>query len=187
MLQEFQGIQTELNACLTCLDDGVEEIDYIARPESSRSMTEAELSATESSVDTEEQRTKHQGSKSDDTDEIARMYKVFESFIAQDIDPSFLSFDDDFVTQEEINKSKREKKQSKQILQELKGALVDKETKWEVREGRTVARQENVNDEDEIHRSKLDSSEVVDDPSTETNGFLSVPKSLLITNILGKV
>ena len=96
---------------MTCLDDGVEEIEYIARPGSSRSMDESEQSATESSVDTQDNHHKQRVRVIDDTNEIAQMDEVFEAFIARDIDPSFLGFDDDFVTQEEKRKSTKEKKQ----------------------------------------------------------------------------
>ena len=109
------------------------------------------------------------------------MDEVFEAVIvAHDAEPGFLGFDDDFVTQEEKHKSKREKRQSKQVLQELKGVLVGKQKEWEVREARAVARQKNVDKEDE------DTKLTDEDHNTETEGYLSVPQSLMKTNILGK-
>jgi molybdopterin converting factor small subunit len=109
------------------------------------------------------------------------MDEVFEAVIvAQDADPGFLGFDDDFVTQEEKHKSKREKRQSKQVLQELKSVLVGKQKEWEVREARAVARQNNVDKKDE------DTKLTDEDHNTETEGYLSVPQSLMKTNILGK-
>ena len=190
--QGFQEIQTELNACLTCLDDGVEEIDFIGRPGSSRSMTESELSATESSIDTQDNHKKQQDRVIDDTNEIAQMDKVFEAFIAQDIDPSFLGFDDDFVTQEEAQKPKKEKKQSNKVLRELESVLDGKQKEWEVSEAKAVARQENVDKEDgnTFDKNEEFNSEPeknVKDQSTATNGYLSVPTSLLKTNILGTI
>ena len=140
LIQGFQEIQTELNACLICLDDGVEEIDFIGRPGSSRSMNESELSATESTIDTEDNHNKQQVRDIDDTNEIAQMAEVFEAFIAQDIDPSFLGFDDDFLTQVETQKPMKEK----EVLQELKSVLDGKQKEWEVREARAVARQKRV-------------------------------------------
>ena len=192
LIQGFQEIQTELNACLTCLDDGVEEIDYIGRPGSSRSMTESELSATESSIDTQDNHNKQQDRVIDDTNEIAQMDEVFEAFIAQDIDPSFLGFDDDFVTQEKAQNPKIEKKQSKSVLREKKHVLDGKQKEWEVREARAVARQENVDKEDgDTFDNNVginsEPEKIVEDKSTATNGYLSVPTSLLKTNILGKV
>ena len=159
----------------------MEEIDYIARPSSSQSRTESELSATESSIDTQDNQNKQRVRVIDDTNEIAQMDEVFEAvIIAQEADPGFLGFDDDFVTQEDKHKSKREKRQSKQVLQELKSVLVGKQKEWEVREARAVARQKNVDNED------VDSKITDEDRNTETEGYLSVPQSFMKTNILGK-
>ena len=38
-LQGFQDIQSELNVCITCLDGGVEEMEFMARPGSLHSHT----------------------------------------------------------------------------------------------------------------------------------------------------
>ena len=183
LIQGFQEIQTELNACLICLDDGVEEIDFIGRPGSSRSMNESELSATESTIDTEDNHNKQQVRDIDDTNEIAQMAEVFEAFIAQDIDPSFLGFDDDFLTQVETQKPMKEK----EVLQELKSVLDGKQKEWEVREARAVARQKRVDKEDGDNNVRLisETEKNCEDQSTATNG--SVPTSLLHTNILGTV
>ena len=182
IMQGFQDIQSELNACLTCLDDGVEEIDYIARPASARSMTESELSATESSVDIHDNLKKQQSRGVDDKTEIAQMDEVFQAFIAQDTD---LSFDDDFVPQTDTKKSKKGKKQSNKIAKEMKSAFVQKESFKDVREVRSIARQQNVDKKDE--ESIGVDTDSIGDPSTDTNGFLSVPKSLIKTNILGMI
>ena len=109
--------------------------DFIGRPGSSRSMNESELSAIESTIDTEDNHNKKQV-----ITQIAQMAEVFEAFIAQDIDPSFLGFDDDFLTQVETQKPMKEK----EVLQELKSVLDGKQKEWEVREARAVARQKRV-------------------------------------------
>jgi len=189
-LQGFQEIQTELNVCLTCLDDGVEEIDYIARPNSSRSIEESEQSATESSVDTQDNLTKQRIRIIDDENEIAHMDEIFEAFITRDKDQSFLGFDDDFVTPEEKKKSKKEKRQSKKVLQELKTVLVGKQKEWEVREARAMARQAKVDQGDEDNfvqhdALKNEASNNIEDKIPETDGYLSVPRSFIKTNILG--
>ena len=168
---------------MTCLDTGVEEIDYIARPSSSRSMTESELSATESSVDVQDNHEKQGVKVIDDSKEIAQMDEVFEAFIAQDLNPNDFGFEDDFVSAEEKQKSKREMKQSKRVLEELKSVLIGKEKEFEVREARAVARQQKVEKEDD--ESIHDQVKSAADTSVETDGFLSVPKSLMTTNILG--
>ena len=152
-------------------------------------MTESELSATESSIDTQDNHNKQQVRVIDDTNEIAQMDKVFEAFIAQDIDPSFLGFDDDFVTQEEMQKPKKEKKQSKKVLRESKSVFDGKQKEWEAR---AVARQEKVDKEDGDTFDNnvgfnLEPEQNVEDKSTATNGYLSVPTSLLKTNILGTI
>ena len=174
---------------MSCLDDGVEEIDYIARPSSSRSITESELSATESSIDTQDNQNKQRVTFIDDTDEVSHMDEVFEAFIAsRDISQEVLGFDDDFVTEEEKQKSKREKRQSKKVLEELKGVLVGKQKEWEVREARAMARQKNVVSEDEDSTQNIAVvKSKIEDQDTETEGYLSVPKSLMTTNILGKL
>ena len=123
------------------LDDGVEEIDCIARPRSSISMEESEQSATESSIDAQDNHIQQIERDTDETNEIAKMDEVFEAFLAQDVDPSFLGFDDNFVTQEIKNDTRNMKKQ------DLKSVHCHKET--EVREARPMARQLRIDKEDE--------------------------------------
>merc|ERR1719206_1362410 len=49
-LQNFKEIQTELNSCLTCLEDGATEIDTLGRPSSSRSDTSGRSEASDLSA-----------------------------------------------------------------------------------------------------------------------------------------
>ena len=60
---------------------------------------------------------------------------MFEAFIAsKDNAQDNLGVYDAFENEEEKNKRKKMKRQSKQVLQELKGVLVGKQQEWKVRE-----------------------------------------------------
>lgn len=198
-LGNFKEIQTELNACLTCLDDGVNEIDSLGRPGSSRSCTSSsrcessDLSASSPISATEDFQDK--AKVIDEKTEIAHMDEVFEAFIAShDYDPETLGFDDDFVAKEDVEKNKASKKQSKKVLNELKTVLVGKQREWEVREARAIARQAKVDivdgrDEAQNENENEDNlnghdEKIIED--IEPNRFsLQLPKSLYQSNILG--
>ena len=145
-------------------------------------MTGSELSATESSIDTHDNQVIREKKIIDDSHEIAQMDEVFEAFISQDIDLSALGFDDDFVTQDDKIKAKKAKKQSTRVINELKSALICRQQEFEVRESRAVARQNKIDNDD--YQEHLDNND--SEANKNTEGYLSVPKSLIKTNILGE-
>merc|ERR550532_1537294 len=114
-LQNFKEIQTELNSCLTCLEDGATEIDTLGRPSSSRSDTSRsemsdQLSTAAEAKDPAEQ-TVH---IIDEKAEVKHMDEVFEAFIsARNVDPSELGFEDNFISKEEVERCKASERQSK--------------------------------------------------------------------------
>jgi len=177
-LKGFSEIQSELNACLTCLDDGVTQIDDITQPKSSKDHSEdSEMSATESTADiTDNIRVIGDAEQS-------HMDEVFEAFIALDSkSDETMGFDDDFVTKEEKGKQRAENKQSKKVLQELKTVLVIKKQEMDVRESKAIARQARV---DSIDADNLEDNPNSDTDLSDRKDLLSVPKSLVQTNILG--
>ena len=74
----------------------------------------------------------------------------------------------------------------------MKSVLVSKQKEWEVREARAMARQAKVDQEDDEDIDDIDGLKQNlegtnrADPNTK-EGHLSVPQSLMKTNILGKV
>merc|ERR550532_154261 len=114
-LQNFKEIQTELNSCLTYLEDGATEIDTLGRPSSSRSDTSRsemsdQLSTAAEAKDPAEQ-TVH---VIDEKAEVKHMDEVFEAFIsARNVDPSELGFEDNFISKEEVERCKASERQSK--------------------------------------------------------------------------
>ena len=101
--QGFQDIQSELNHCLTCLDDGVEEMETLGRPRPSSSSSS---SATAKSGDDSDQsptrncknKLQHRVQSVEENEEMVKMEKVFEAFITCDFKVDKLCFEDDFVT-----------------------------------------------------------------------------------------
>ena len=166
-LKGFQEIQNELNVCITCLDGGVEEMEFIARPGSSSSnktVDDNESSVLDSGTDSIE---KEKDNKINAATEMCHMDEVFEAFISKNIDG--LGFEDDFVPRD-INKvdenSVKHVKQSKRVLTELKSVLNGRFKETEEREAKALHRQ-----------GKVDLG-----PS---NGVDELSKSLMSTNILG--
>ena len=158
--QGFQDIQSELNHCLTCLDDGVEEMETIARPRPSSSSSATNTSKSADDSDQSPTRNckknhQHKVQEVDENEEMAKMEKVFEAFITCDFKVDNLCFEDDFVT----NTADSTDSQSKEDEREL-----DSE---EVGKVKTLLR-ENY---------KMES---------ESGNSLSLPASLVCTNVLGK-
>ena len=100
--QGFQDIQSELNHCLTCLDDGVEEMETLGRPSRpSSSATNTSKSADDSDQSPTRKCSKNPQNKVqtvDENEEMAKMEAVFEAFITCDFKVDKLCFEDDFVT-----------------------------------------------------------------------------------------
>ena len=171
-LQGFQDIQSELNTCITCLDGGVEEMEFMARPGSRASGGSSSRSAEEPDPRSAgSERVIKQDSvttvKIDETDEIDHMDQVFEAFIAHDFSAEQPGFDDDFVPQQDSRQSRR-------VVKELKTVLSERRRDTEERETRALSRQINVAEE---HST--------DDDSSRLTGHLSLPRSLVTTKILG--
>ena len=144
-LQGFQDIQSELNTCITCLDGGVEEMEFMARPGSRASGGSSSRSAEEPDPRSAgSERVIKQDSvttvKIDETDEIDHMDQVFEAFIAHDFSAEQPGFDDDFVPQQDSRQSRR-------VVKELETVLSEKRRDTEEREARALSRQINVAEE----------------------------------------
>jgi len=146
-LKGFKDIQVELNACLTCLDEGVEQIDDLKRPVSSRSLPSDETWSDLSSADSVAGSSNHNTQRViTESDEQSHMDEVFEAFIS--CDTTNLKFEDDFVQENSNAQTQEEKKQSKKVLKELKSVLKVKEKEFQVREAKAIARQARVNSVD---------------------------------------
>ena len=133
-LKGFQEIQSELNLCLTCLDDGVEEVETIARPStSSTSITSSDKSDSDQS---------QTGGRIDEKAEIAKMDQVLEAFITCDFNVGNLCFEDDFVTKFTDSDQKSEK-----VPKEF-------ESSPKVKEAKQLTRQEHFEDKIELENEK---------------------------------
>ena len=131
-LRGFQDIQTELNQCLTCLDDGVEEMETIARPStSSTNQSDSEPSQAGRTPSVQER-------KIDENDEMARMEEVFEAFISCDFHVGNLCFEDDFVTN----------------LTESEPLERECESVGAVREAKHLTRQDHIEDKMDLENGK---------------------------------
>ena len=139
-LQNFKEIQTELNSCLTCLEDGATEIDTLGRPSSSRSDTSRSETSDLLSAAAETKAPEQTVHVIDEKAEVKHMDEVFEAFIsARNVEPAELGFEDDFISKEEVDLScltlitsaaaqvercKASERQSKRVVRELKSVLV---------------------------------------------------------------
>merc|ERR1719234_137473 len=119
-LQNFKEIQTELNSCLTCLEDGATEIDTLGRPSSSRSDT-SRSETSDIPVEVKAPAAEQTVHVIDEKAEVKHMDEVFEAFIsARNVDPSELGFEDNFICREEVERCKASERQSKRVVRELK-------------------------------------------------------------------
>ena len=157
--QGFQDIQSELNHCLTCLDDGVEEMETLGRPSRpSSSATNTSKSADDSDQSPSRKCGKNPENKVqtvDENEEMAKMEKVFEAFITCDFKVDNLCFEDDFVTNTGACPDSR---------------LEEDKSKRELASGRELKTLLREND-------KMES---------EIGNNLSLPASLISTNVLGR-
>ena len=166
-LKGFQEIQNELNVCITCLDGGVEEMEFIARPGSSSSNKTTDENETHVPDGCADSFDKTKDTKIDAETEMCHMDEVFEAFISKNIDG--LGFEDDFVPREtsKIDENTvKHAKQSKRVLTELKSVLNGRLKETEEREAKALHRQGKVEQD-------------------TSNGVDELSKSLMSTNILG--
>ena len=77
---------------------------------------------------------------------------MFEAFIKREISADEATEDDKGIEEREI---KKDKKQSRRVLSELKTVLVEKQKEWRVREGKAIARKQGVEymEEDKVDYS----------------------------------
>ncbi|XP_023322769.1 uncharacterized protein LOC111697112 [Eurytemora carolleeae] len=183
-LKGFKEIQGELNACLTCLEEGVDQIDDIKRPSSARSLNSDEMCSEVSSAESVAGSSQCTQRVISESDEQSHMDEVFEAFISSDnLD---MKFEDNFV--QDYEKSKEERRQSKKVLNELKSVLRVKEKEFQVREAKAIARQARVDSVDlQLGDDNCTSSAKEEENLNSINqsANLEVPVPLVKSNILG--
>ncbi|XP_059091806.1 uncharacterized protein LOC131887267 [Tigriopus californicus] len=155
-LKGFQAVQTELNACVGCLDEGVSQIDFLqAKDKATPSKLTPQNEQNQSNVEKDTQK---------ETDILVKMSvststepvdEVFEAVIPKNgvVDESHSEGEDPIVTLERKKKS-LERMQSDRVLDELRHVLVEKAAERERREALALARmngdtQEETDREDE--------------------------------------
>ena len=154
-LGSFQEIQTELNACIGCLDDGVSQIGSLREDENPPNPSAASDLLTRQSIETNGTSMVH------DEDLISPTFdEVFEAIIAEsdrttDKDNSLLDSD----------VSPQMQRQSHRLLKELKGVLFHKAKEHEIREAKAIARQNGEEDPFLLIKEKEKEAE------KETNGL----------------
>jgi hypothetical protein len=133
-LGDFQEIQTELNACIGCLDGGVSQIGSL-RQDAAPTATSNHNQTVIGEESTNYERQDKPFVRNDDPPDPT-FDQVFEAYLAAGNDESHLRPDESLP--EEGHKEM--KKQSAFLMRELKGVLVHKAKETELREAEAIAR-----------------------------------------------
>ena len=128
-------IITELKTSSEILNDALETVEITINPEHKPKIQPIEIV---------EEKPEEDGRKMiilNENDEIRHEDEVFEAFIKKEISTDEAKEEE---TGPEERAIKKDKKQSRRVLSELKTVLVEKQKEWKVREGKAIARQQGV-------------------------------------------
>lgn len=145
-LTGFKTIQTELNACVGCLDDGLAQIDLLNGTEEESHNKSKTSSRSATPIEHKIVGGKENIPKIDDDTPQEHLDEVFEAVITHDAGAQSReeSSEVDGLSKEERKKRLREKKQSEKLLTELKSVLVVKAISMEEREAHALARKNKI-------------------------------------------
>jgi len=177
----FKEIQSSLQTCLSCLDTGVVQIDKIGKTCAATSVPSGDGLSSNlggSSPVIEVKDSKGNVIIIQEKVDIAPVDEVFEAYIAARDNNQNSEEVDDLITNDEAKRNEANKKQSENVLKELKTVLVGKQKEWEVREARAIARQANIGFDQESEQN----SEEKENTTVEARSH-QVPISLYKDNI----
>ena len=153
-------IISELKTSQEILDDALETVEITINP---RHIKQIQWNETEEEKPAEDGRTII---ILNENDEILHEDEVFEAFIKREICGDEAQEDEKVLEDRAV---KKDKKQSRRVLSELKTVLVEKQEEWRVREGKAIARQRGV----EYVEDKVDYSLCPSDLRTFRQAHLS--------------
>ena len=155
-LRGFQSVQTELNACVGCLDDGISQISFLQSKD-----TEREDGSPRDKGEWTEPMVLRQERKSpslymsDDTP-VTNVDEVFEAVIGKEMAGGDRPSSQNEDASEDRIKLRQMKRHSEMVLNELRSVLVGKAAEMEEREALAVARQTPLENCDDISVAQRD-------------------------------
>ena len=155
-LRGFENVQTELNACVGCLDDGISQISLLQ----SKDAEKGEESPRDISDWTEplvlrQERKSPSLHMSDDTP-VTNVDEVFEAVIGNEAAGGDRTLGPDEDASVDRIKLRQMKRHSEMVLNELRSVLVGKAAEMEEREAFAMARQTNLENCDDISVAQKD-------------------------------